>query len=44
MIVIIKDTIMFTEDEYGQAATCECDGCPYWPDCSGCAVNPIYAD
>ena len=32
---------MLVEDEYGQVGTCESGGCPYWPDCSGCAMNPI---
>lgn len=33
---------MFVEDEWGQCGECDCGGCSFWPDCSGCAVNPIY--
>lgn len=34
---------MLVEDEYGGSGECECGGCPYYPDCGGCAVNTIYS-
>lgn len=33
---------MYIEDEYGQNGECGCGGCSLWPNCSGCATNPIY--
>lgn len=35
---------MLTEDEYGEIGGCECGGCPYYPDCSGCPSNVINND
>ena len=29
-------------DEYGNSGDCPCGGCSDWPNCGGCAVNPIY--
>lgn len=35
---------MHVEDDYGNVGECECGGCPNWPNCSGCAINPIYGN
>lgn len=32
------------DNDYGTVYTCSSLGCSQWPDCSNCAVNPIYTE